>query len=758
MKKVLKKYKNQFIVAILTFLLLEIIFIGSGIKPFKVDNILFSDLYYEYIPFFNYFRDAIINGRSILNSFSFTLGQSTVGILSYYALSPLNILLLFSNSYNIAYFIKALIIIKIVLSGLTMSVYLKNKVSNKKVVIFSLIYALTSYNILYCFNLMWLDVIYMLPLVILGLENLINGKSAKLYLISLSIMIFVNFYLAFGSCIFVFIYFFYYSLVNKKLNFKLFLKFILISLIAALLNAFMLFPTAYNMLMGKFNETSNAYSSFILYNPKAVIYNFIPSVHLGSFLIDLPYFYVSTLVLVLFLIYMFSKNVKINEKALALIVVMFLIFSTLIAPLDLLMHCFRIPSSFNFRYIYNLSFFLIAVVSKEKYDFNYLILIPIVLIILWASTLYINYQIIIFALLLIVYFMLIKYNKVKIIFLILIIELAYNGISVNIKIPANLDYDKVNSYKEIIKDYLPKDNEFYRIELSEPLTNNDSFILGTYGISSFSPTSATTSYIFLKNYLKMPVNKSYFFTYRKHSILDSYFLGIRYEIDNGKIFENKNYLPLIFKTNSIDSFEPSYSELENSNKLYHMINGEYFFNEVDFKIDCVNNKQIIKKECNITFNRNRDYKYYLEIFAPLNLSEIITSMKYSDQYYVSLIDNDFKLEFLNDTGYIESIKIYAFKEENIKNQNLDFEVFNDSYMKFNVENGYYMTTILYDDSWHIKNNGKEISKIKVLDSLIAFKAEEGVIELEFIPKLLNVGILISSITFLIVFIYYERKK
>ena len=183
-----EKYSNQIIVVFSILTILELLFIlRLNFYPFKNANLLISDLYNEYVPFFNYIRDAILNRRSILNSFSFSMGQSMVGILSYYCLSPLNILLLFSNANNITYFIKILFFVKIILCGLNMSIYLNDKTNRLNNILFSLIYAFITYNIKYGFNIMWLDVVYMLPLVILGVEKIIEGSSPKLYIICLTI-------------------------------------------------------------------------------------------------------------------------------------------------------------------------------------------------------------------------------------------------------------------------------------------------------------------------------------------------------------------------------------------------------------------------------------------------------------------------------------------------------------------------------------------------------------------------------------------
>ena len=226
MKKIIKKYSTQIIVVFLILAILELIFIlRLNFYPFKTANMLISDLYFEYVPFWNYLRDAILSGRNIFTSFSFSMGQNIIGIITYYCLSPLNLILLFSKIDNIAYFVKILFFAKIVLSGLSMSIYLNSKTTKLNNILFSLIYAFMTYNIKYGFNIMWMDIIILLPIVILGLEKMIEGKSPKLYIISLTIMIFSNFYLAFSVCIFIFIYFLYYSFINKKLNFKLFYKF-----------------------------------------------------------------------------------------------------------------------------------------------------------------------------------------------------------------------------------------------------------------------------------------------------------------------------------------------------------------------------------------------------------------------------------------------------------------------------------------------------------------------------------------------------
>ncbi len=755
MKKYIKKYSTQIIVTILTIVFLELLLIFSlGIYPFKNGSILVCDLYYEYVPFYNHIRDAILNGKSIFNSFSFTMGQSMVGIISYYCLSPLNLLLLFSNLNNITYFIKILFIIKIVLCALTMSIYLNNKTNKVNNIIFSLIFAFTTYNLKYGFNIMWLDVIYMLPLAILGLEKMIEGKSSKLYIASLTLMIFSNFYLSFSACIFIFIYFLFYSLIKKKLNLKLFYKFALSSILPVLLTAFMLVPTIYNMLDGKIIEAVSGYDKLILYNPLNLIYNIAPGATAGHILNDLPYFYATTLVLILFINYLFDSEVSVREKVLSFGIVLFILFATLFEPLDLLFHCFKVPNSLYYRYIYILPFFLISIVSRNKVKPNWFALIPITILSIWALSIELSVKMVIFATLMLVYFFALKAELKYFVVLILCAELFYSSF-ISIKtLNGYGSYEDVQKYGELLKEYYPKENEFYRIEVNEPITKNDSFILSYYGLDSFSPTITNTSKIFLKNYLLYAEQQSLNYVYQNRFILDPYFLGVKYELTDNKVVENKNYLPLVVKTNNLDYFEPTNELIVNSNNLYKMINGEYIFKEVDYDIDCIKNNLIINKTCNIKYQKKDGYSYYLAIYV--KSGDLYEHKPYIENTNIIEIDETFNFDY--DNIYIESAKLYEFDETNIKNQTMDFEVFKENYMRFNADKGTYLMMIPYDDSWHITINGKEVKKIEVLDSLIGFETDGGVVEVEFIPQGLLLGILISGITSLSIFAYWFRKK
>lgn len=59
-------------------------------------------------------------------------------------------------------------------------------------------------------NTMWIDNLIYLPLILLGVENIIKNGKYKMFIITLSLAIMSNFYIGYMTCIFVALYFFYY--------------------------------------------------------------------------------------------------------------------------------------------------------------------------------------------------------------------------------------------------------------------------------------------------------------------------------------------------------------------------------------------------------------------------------------------------------------------------------------------------------------------------------------------------------------------
>ena len=71
----------------------------------------------------------------------------------------------------------------------------------------SLLYGFCAYFVAYYWNIMWLDGMVLLPLITLGIEYIINKEKPFLYIVSLVIMLFANYFIAYMICIFSVLYF-----------------------------------------------------------------------------------------------------------------------------------------------------------------------------------------------------------------------------------------------------------------------------------------------------------------------------------------------------------------------------------------------------------------------------------------------------------------------------------------------------------------------------------------------------------------------
>ena len=67
---------------------------------------------------------------------------------------------------------------------------------------------------------MWLDGLVFLPLIILGIEKIIDERRPLLYIISLAVMLYANYFIAYMICLFSCLYFICY-LIIKTDKFKL---------------------------------------------------------------------------------------------------------------------------------------------------------------------------------------------------------------------------------------------------------------------------------------------------------------------------------------------------------------------------------------------------------------------------------------------------------------------------------------------------------------------------------------------------------
>ena len=190
--------KQEIISFLLPLLAMLGIFVAKGVFPFGKESFLRTDLYHQYAPFFQEFQRKLQSQESLLYSFHIGLGSNFIALIAYYLASPLNwFILLFPKDLVIEY-VSYLVLLKIALTGATASLYFRYHFQKNSpyFIIFALFYALSGYIAAYSWNVMWLDCVLLFPLILLGLERMMDRGDVGLYTVSLALSILSNYYIA----------------------------------------------------------------------------------------------------------------------------------------------------------------------------------------------------------------------------------------------------------------------------------------------------------------------------------------------------------------------------------------------------------------------------------------------------------------------------------------------------------------------------------------------------------------------------------
>ncbi|MBQ1849193.1 MAG: YfhO family protein [Lachnospiraceae bacterium] len=257
-----KMPRYGFIAGLLAFLapftLMIAIFIGNEIFPFGKRCFLFSDMYHQYMPFFQELMEKIKAGEGIDYSWNVGIGSNFRALFVYYLASPFNWLaFLFPQKYLIE-FMSYAVVFKIGLSGFTSYLYLKSRGSDARfsdfmALVCSTFYAMSGFVAAYNWNVMWMDCVVLMPLIVMGLERLVKEGKTGLYVATLGLSIFSNFYISIMICLFLVLYFIYLFLAEKK-SFAMIWKFALCSLLAGGLAAIFLVPEVAALMATDFGD------------------------------------------------------------------------------------------------------------------------------------------------------------------------------------------------------------------------------------------------------------------------------------------------------------------------------------------------------------------------------------------------------------------------------------------------------------------------------------------------------------------------
>ena len=511
-------------------LILLIAYFIFGVYPFGSESVLSLDLNGQYVYYYDYMYDVFAGEESVFYSWSRNLSGEFMGIIGYYLGSPFNFLVWMFPRNMITEGLLTMMVTKVGAIGLCTAVYLSRGKGFGKLttIVFSASYALCSYTMVQTMNPMWLDGVMILPLVVYGIEKLIDEGKFVMCVISLVYAFVTCFYIGFMIAIFSAIYFLYYAVVSHKKGLaRLFIGrgmlFTAVALVSAMISSYMLIPVYHALSYGKFEFSEPDYSSvYTNFDLIEMLDKMFPLTYDTVRMSGLPFIYCGTIVLLLLPCYFFMKKIRGRDRIGGAVIIAILCVSMWICQVDMLWHGGQLPNWLPYRYSFMLSFLMIRFAAEafeniseirkkhiagvavawfavllliEKTD-NYLddisrdtmdsmqVILPAMFILLVIAAVLVQFKD--------------KFNKkhICIIFTIVIsLEIFANTFVQLLRQDWDIVYSTRPSYvdvivptREVVDEIKAEDDGFYRIEKEYHRTVNDPMACGMYGLSHSSST------------------------------------------------------------------------------------------------------------------------------------------------------------------------------------------------------------------------------------------------------------------------------
>lgn len=326
------------------------LFVCDSIFPFGDRSFLSADLYHQYMPFFRELVHKVRAGESLSFSYNVGIGSNFLALFGYYLASPFYLFGLLVPEEYLIEFLSYLVVLKVGLCGLTCFFYFKNhfRTENTGILLFSCFYAMSGFMAAYNYNVMWLDCVVLLPLIVLGLEQLVKEGRCGLYCVTLGLSIFTNFYLSIMICIFLILYFLV-LLVSEKHWLRSIGCFVLFSLLAGGMAAVLLYPEVRALLETDFGDMDFPKTLESYFPVLDMLARHCVCVFTERGLDHWPNIYCGSAVLMLIPMYLMNREISVREKFCRMALCGFLLLSFGTNILDFIWHGLNYPDSLPAR-------------------------------------------------------------------------------------------------------------------------------------------------------------------------------------------------------------------------------------------------------------------------------------------------------------------------------------------------------------------------------------------------------------------------
>ncbi|MDO4487553.1 MAG: YfhO family protein [Eubacteriales bacterium] len=772
-----------------------LIYAASSVWPLGEQCFLKTDMYHQYAPFMQELRNKLQNGGSLFYTWNVGMGVNFTAIYAYYLASPVNWLVGLVSSKYVIEFMMLTVIVKIGLASVAETWYLSKKSGKAELsaAVFGILYALSGYVCAYYWNLMWLDCIVLFPLIIYGLEELVNERKMILYTVSLGICIFSNYYISIMICAFLVIYFVILNILSTPGSFRVFveraLRFGVTSLVAGGLAMVILIPEVYALSLTAAADSTFPTKWTEYFSIIEVLSRMLPAVNTEQGLNHWPNIYSGSIVLLLFPLYLMNKKISVKEKAVFVITELFLIASFSINVFNYIWHGLHYPNSLPARQSFLFVFLAIYMAYRaymerknvELKDIGTALMVAAMFILICQKGydtkyyyIYSFYLALLFVALYALFMYLEKKGRLKktyayaLILAVTCIEVTVNTSVTSLTTTSRTAYTKDNAdVRELVSDIKAEDPGFYRFEKISRKTKNDGAWMSFPSVSMFSSVAdAKLTSLFKKMGSEASTN-AYSIT-GATPLVDMLF-GVKYALftdepaesqgrefvkssGNTYLYRNKYALPLGFMLPVSMSKDVAFSN-ENPTLLQNTLATDLRVSKFLIEESAGN---LNKDEYSLTISQDGDYYAYVTNSSVKKVSVTYpagqkTYDNLDRRYYIelgTLKEGDF-LRFKSETeGKDMNMRVYRFDYDALKDaydilnaQTLEITEFSDAKIKGTVtvdpsalgyigDSAIMCLSIPFDEGFTFMVDGEKVQPIRIIaDALTGVRIPAGTHEI-----------------------------
>ncbi|MDE6851757.1 MAG: YfhO family protein [Lachnospiraceae bacterium] len=801
-------YALSFVIPVVVMLL---IFKGRGFYPFGEKSLFIMDMRDQYLEFFASLRNVIHGDDSLFFSWSRSMGGNYLGLFAYYIASPLSFITIFFPLKNMPYAILFLTVLKIGLAGLSFAVFghyiwnrnvisnfasNKNRKKNRKVkgstvpvqsgrnwkllfvLPFAISYALISYNMVYAMCLMWLDGVILLPVILLGVEKILDGRKGLHYMLALAALFICNYYTGYMVGVFTAVYLVYRVLcrIQKDSIREYVMKtlcFTACTILAFGLSAPLILPVVKDLVQGKLAMESyvpDIQTNFEFMKLFGKLKNGVYDSITNS---GLPAIYCGYVVIILAVVFFILPRITVREKIGAAVILVFMACSFYFTKWDIAWHGFQYPTWFPYRYAFVASFFLLYMALRSMCGICSLQIVAA----------YKNHVLIIAA---------------AIVCFLIAFDLQKNGKEMFTGLENEFGYSAVNDYKAFVDKTLPlveqakrEDKGFYRMNQGYEFSKNDAMLLNYNGMTHYSSTF-NASINTLTPKLGLAQAHLWNSGYGSNPLLDSLF-SVKYLIDDSMVppayktlnadeegtvlYENPNVLPIAYAASCGDT-NPNLEGLDpfdNQNIFLNTIAGtdENYFTKYEFSTESQD------PNWSYSFTADSDNPVYLYMksdrtsWANVYVNGTWAGNYFSTETSCSLYLGSFQPgeQVVVNVVPSESITVnYAMIGQlhmdvlertlsHLQENGMDINKHSGGKLSGTIhvdDSQKIITSIPYDAGWTVKIDGKKAEYSKFADTFLVLDVPEGDHDISFryVSPGFGMGMICFVITILLAAVYF----